>query len=158
MDFSLRPYFSTFNANSFTQLCHVFNKLQYTPFFYRIRAFSKDLYFHVYSYFTVYSSIKSKKHTSKMAVPNRGTSGTCDQAIAALETALEVCTLPFSMSMVYLIVALSLVPSTCTSRLAYLCITSWPPVEESSYSLDIYHVLQVCCMCTAYYLCQYSPL
>ncbi len=48
-----------------------------------------------------------KVHT--MAVPNRGTSGTCDQAIAALETALEVCTLPFSMSMVYLIVALSLV-------------------------------------------------
>ncbi len=55
-----------------------------------------------------------KVHT--MAVPNRGNSGTCDQAIAALETALEVCALPFSMSMVYLIVTLSLVPSTCTSR------------------------------------------
>jgi hypothetical protein len=93
-----------------------------------------------------------------MAVPNRGTSGACDQAVSALEAALEVCTLPFSMSMVYLIVALSLVPSTCTSRLAYLCLTSWPPVKESSYSSDIYHVLQVCCMCTAYYLCQYSPL
>ncbi len=60
--------------------------------------------------------LSSPKYYLKMAVPNRGTSGTCDQAVSALEAALEVCTLPFSMSMVYLIVALSLVPSTCTSR------------------------------------------
>jgi hypothetical protein len=45
-----------------------------------------------------------------MAVPNRGT-GSCDQAVSALEAALEVCALP-SMSMVYLIVTLSVVPST----------------------------------------------
>ncbi len=61
-------------------------------FFYQIRAFTKDLYFHVYSYFTVYSSIKIQNHT--MAVPNRGT-GSCDQAVSALEAALEVCALPF---------------------------------------------------------------
>ncbi len=29
-----------------------------------------------------------------MAVPNRGT-GSCDQAVSALEAALEVCALPF---------------------------------------------------------------
>ncbi len=38
---------------------------------------------------------KSKVLYLTMAVPNRGTSGVCDQAVSALEAALEVCALPF---------------------------------------------------------------
>ncbi len=93
----------------------------------------------------------------KMAVPNRGT-GSCDQAVSALEAALEVCALPFYVYGV---------PNSCLKLCTeYLYIQTlltyvsqagllW---RKSSYSSNIYHVHQVCCMCTAYYLCQYSPL